>query len=161
MNSMMKGDFYPCRGKIDEECLTIVGNSNILIEEGRTKIKFKNPKRKTLYKIKVDGCAIKEGKKCDYLLIYPQGKSFDEHFLELKGKTARLSRLMEQLENSIKILGCNGFRKRFAYAIFSNRAPRVTTQIQGFKRRFKEELRAHLLFKESKFEQDLEHPGET
>jgi len=156
----MPDNFYPCKGNIKVDCLIERDGSNIVVQEGRTRINFKNPVRKTLYKIRVDGCVIvNEGiKRCDYLLIYPRNGSFDEHFLELKGRSAGLSRLMEQLENSIKSLGCEEFKMRFAYAVFSNRAPSVTTAIQKFKHKFRKELQAYLLIKESKFEQNLENP---
>jgi hypothetical protein len=44
---------------------------NIVCEENRTKITFRNANRKIVEKIRIDGCVITDNniKKCDYLLL--------------------------------------------------------------------------------------------
>lgn len=54
----------------------------IVFEENTRKMTFRNPNRRTVTEVRVDGCEITDGLKCDFLLIEPEQT---EHFVELKG----------------------------------------------------------------------------
>jgi len=82
-------------------CIIHTKDSQIKFEENRRKILFLNPSSLSYKKVTVDGCAIKVGFKCDYLLT-----SFDEHeerYVELK--RTDIMHAIDQLEESIKKIG--------------------------------------------------------
>ncbi len=66
-------------------CKTICNDSKIIFQDGAIKSKmcFSNPNRNTVQKIQVDNCLIKDGKRCDFLLIENMNV---EYFIEIKGK---------------------------------------------------------------------------
>jgi hypothetical protein len=56
------------RNKV-EACVTPTTDSQIKFEELRKKIIFLNPERHSYKRVKVDGCVLKDGLKCDDLLL--------------------------------------------------------------------------------------------
>jgi hypothetical protein len=64
---------------------------NIVCEENRAKITFRNANRKTVEKIRIDGCVINDNnlKKCDYLLLCAEIKK--AVFVELKGNKVMIA----------------------------------------------------------------------
>ncbi|MCB9233487.1 MAG: hypothetical protein H6581_17655 [Bacteroidia bacterium] len=92
----------------------------------------------------VDGCAINQGPKCDYLLIQSSGF---EHFVELKG--VDIPHAFKQIEATILKLSSNpkGIEKH-AY-IISTSCPLTTSQIQIQKSKFKKNFNSSLLVKNS------------
>ncbi len=74
----------------------------VVRDKGNTQeYRLVNDSGKFCCKVRVDGCLIKEGKKCDYLIVNCSDKL--AIFVELKGK--KLSEACEQIECSLKILG--------------------------------------------------------
>jgi hypothetical protein len=60
----------------------------------------KNPNKKELKGLRVDDCLIKEGQKCDYLLINVNNKTL--YFIELKGSD--LIKAVDQIDRTLDIL---------------------------------------------------------
>jgi len=90
--------------------------------------------------VKVDGCAIIIGERCDFLVRNDVGREF---FVELKGKD--ILKACKQLEISINQLSTQKPRK--AFVISSRVPPAVNTKIQKEKRRFLKYLQTQLLVK--------------
>lgn len=127
------------RNKI-EACVLEVNDSQIKFEENKRKIIFLNPERHTYKKVDVDGCTIKEGKRCDKLLL--SADECEERYVELKGTD--VMHAIEQLEATIKQLGENE-DNRHSYVICTNVAPAIESRIQLkmklFKSRYNSELK--------------------
>lgn len=69
----------------------------ILVEENGRKFIGQNNYRKLFVKFRIDGCLIRDGKKCDYLLINICEKK--AYFIELKGQDLVVA--IEQIGTSI------------------------------------------------------------
>lgn len=117
---------------------------NIVCEEKRTKITFRNPARKTVAKIRIDGCVIADNavKKCDYLLLCAGIKK--AVFVELKGNKATMAieQLSATLDNAIIKEPLKQYDKR-AYAVVTKYpTPSAGTTIQnalsGFNKKHKQ-----------------------
>ena len=86
---------------VDKACICSTKDSQIKFEENKRKIIFLNPSNHRYKKVKVDGCAIKTGQKCDDLLISQD--EHEEHFVELKG--VDIMHTIDQLEQTILKIG--------------------------------------------------------
>ena len=86
---------------VDKACICSTKDSQIKFEENKRKIIFLNPSNHRYKKVKVDGCAIKTGQKCDDLLISQD--EHEEHFVELKG--VDIMHAIDQLEQTILKIG--------------------------------------------------------
>ena len=69
--------------KIDLKCIKCTRNKIIKFEENKSKVTFHNLSQKEYECIRVDGCAITDGIRCDYLLRRSEEEL--EYFIELKG----------------------------------------------------------------------------
>jgi hypothetical protein len=71
----------------------------IVIKDAGNKQEYRviNKKRQEICKIKVDGCLIKNGERCDYLILSCEDKS--AFFVELKGHD--LQKALQQINSSI------------------------------------------------------------
>lgn len=127
------------RNKV-EACVLEVNDSQIKFEENKRKIIFLNPKRYSYKRVDVDGCTIKDGKRCDKLLL--SSDECEERNVELKGTD--VMHAIEQLEATIKQLGENE-DNRHSYVICTNVAPAIESRIQIkmklFKSRYNSELK--------------------
>jgi len=57
-----------------QDCETVSTDPNIVVSDpgsrnNRSKFRLHNPKRASIRVVQVDGCVIKEGIRCDYLLL--------------------------------------------------------------------------------------------
>lgn len=112
------------RNKV-EACVLEVDDSQIKFEENKRKIIFFNPERHAYKKVDVDGCIIKEGVRCDKLLL--SADECEERYVELKGTD--VTHAIEQLEATINRLGEHN-ENRHAYVICTNVAPAIESRIQ-------------------------------
>ncbi len=126
--------------KFKDKCIEKLVGKAIVCEEKKRKIIFYNPNRWEFLKIKVDDCQIKEGIRCDCLVIYKDV----ENFIELKGSDIRHA--VKQIEQSIKILGSKNCNTRKSF-IVSSRNPLSSTEIQGYQIRFKRKYKSDLIIK--------------
>ena len=62
-------------------CITETNQSVIKFEEKKSVVKFNNPQRLVYKCVSVDGCALKEGVKCDNMLCSADER--EEHYIEL------------------------------------------------------------------------------
>lgn len=131
--------------EIKEECQETLSSSRIVCEEKRSKITFLNPSNISVSKVIVDDCQIIDGKRCDYLIRYPE----NEHYIELKGSDVRHA--FRQLERTITMLGAAGFGKRVSYVI-SSRSPLSSAEIQVFRVKFRKKFQSGLIVKNANFE---------
>ena len=63
---------------MNENCSIIISQQILVFQEGKSKLTIRNIDRFECERVKVDGCMITVGIRCDYLLI---GKNV-EHFIE-------------------------------------------------------------------------------
>lgn len=110
----------------------------------RSKFCLENPKQKEIRVITVDDCVIKEGIRCDYLIILPDAK---EIYVELKGKDVKHA--VQQIEASIKQLTSNSSAEKLCF-IVSTRCPIISPQIQVIKKTFFKKYQAKLFIKNGK-----------
>ena len=82
-----------------QACTWEVTDKLLVVKENKCKCVFSNPNQHLLTKIKIDGCQITDGIRCDYLIL---DHCHNEYFVELKGKD--LPHAVEQLEASIQQL---------------------------------------------------------
>lgn len=101
-------------------------NGVIKLEEKKAKIFFLNEKKYLCYEIQVDGGLIKEGTRCDKMLI----SSFDgaTYYIELKG--VDILHGIEQLKATCSCLFWSKDCKRVAIMVGKNRLPKTDTRIQ-------------------------------
>jgi len=139
------------KSKIPAECTKEINNPIIPLEEKGKKMIFHNKNRKVIKKIQVDNCAIKEGKRCDWLVI--DDKNY-EHFVELKGSD--VVHACEQLSISItKLSSAPTQAAKHSFIIESRVIPAITTTIQNLQRRFKDKFKCKLVIKNRQHEFEL------
>lgn len=128
---------------VESACISLTKDSQIKFEENKRKIIFQNPSRRSYKKVKVDGCTIKTGLKCDDLLVSQD--EYEERYVELKG--IDVMHAIDQLEQTILKIG-EFDNNRHSYVIFTNVAPAYTTSIQKKQRYFRQKYKSELLIKE-------------
>lgn len=133
-----------------DECVTSTADSSIKFEEKKKVMVFRNPERKGCLKVKVDGCQITEGPKCDHLLVEEQ--TANEYFVELKG--VNVGHALEQLDVTMSKLSDKGNQaKRVkAFVVCTNVAPQASTVIQKYQKKFRALHHADLLIRERRGE---------
>ena len=120
--------------EIPDICVEKTSDSLIVFRENKARISFANPHRKAYNKITVDGCVIREGNKCDFLLA--SCEYGDQYFVELKGEN--LDYAILQLESTFEKLLDNGEGvMRKAFVVSSNSGMRINTHRQQLEKRFK------------------------
>jgi DNA-binding Lrp family transcriptional regulator len=80
-------------------CATVSTNKLVTAEENKRKLILRNPNEKTVAKVKVDGCLLLTGKRCDYLFEIDQPIS-KVIYLELKGRN--IEDAYEQLVSTVE-----------------------------------------------------------
>lgn len=128
--------------RFKQACLREVTDKLLVVKERKCKCIFSNPNQHLLTKIKVDGCQITEGIKCDYLIL---DHCNNEYFVELKGKD--LAHAVEQLEATIQQLSDKSKTIKRQAIIVSSRNPSNDTSIQRAKAEFKKKYKTELLSK--------------
>lgn len=135
---------------ISEEHKQRVTNKIIVFTENKKTIRFKNPDQDEYIKVHIDGEAIKEGERCDYLLT--SGNEKEEYFIELKGEN--IVKATSQLKTTIQNVG-EFTENRNSYIICTNVAPALTTKIQYLKKEFCKQLNSKLEVKSRQLEVSL------
>lgn len=138
---MSKVVLYNFKNKSGEICFKEVKDKEIIFKENGRKFTGYNPELKEIIKVKIDGCMIKDGIKCDGLIV-----ELDKHygyFIELKG--SNLNHAIKQLKATIEYVDnvSNGyiskkFVKKFAFAVLSKYSlPSASAQRQNIELTFK------------------------
>lgn len=125
-----------------DKCRETSRQKKFVFQERKSKLTLDNTDEVESTKIKVDGCAITKGPRCDYL---HQAKGI-EMYIELKGQNIRQA--VRQLYATIDELGATAPRGIKCYVICTS-SPHATTEIQQFKRDFKKKKNADLVVKSS------------
>lgn len=128
-------------------CEIVVRHPRICVHEKRSGVTFINGGRNAVRKITVDGCAITDGIRCDFLLIDHFGK---EHFVELKG--CDIKHALKQLAESIRKLSVNAKTQPKSSYISSTRCPLFSPEIQKHSALFKMHFNSSLLVRNGFFE---------
>ena len=128
------------------ECEQINKNPKIVLSDlgsknKQSKFRLENQKKAKVKVVRVDDCAIKQGLRCDYLLILPNNL---EIYVELKGKN--VEHAVKQLESSIKQLTGSLSAEKLCF-VASTRCPITSPQIQKLKKSFKRNFNAKLTIK--------------
>lgn len=123
-------------------CEVQTENPILVFHEARSKMVFRNPHRKNLRQIQVDGCLNIKGAKCDFLVI---SESSVEHFVELKGSDVKYA--ATQIEETIQIASASPKNSPKHSFIVSTRCPLLTPEIQNMKSRFKKNFNSSLTIK--------------
>jgi hypothetical protein len=130
-----------------QDCETVSSDPNIVISDpgsrnNRSKFRLHNPKRAAIRVVQVDDCVIKEGIRCDYLLVLP---SEQEIYIELKGSDVKHA--VEQISRSIDLLTCDCHSIVKLCFIASTRCPINSTEIQNLKKKFRQKYNAKITIK--------------
>ena len=131
------------------ECEKTRSDSRIVLREMRSVICFLNPSRKEIREVRIDGCVIRDGLRCDYLLIVDS----TEHYVELKGSD--VDHAVKQIETTIRRISADATRLAKHSYIVSSRCPALSPQIQVWKSRFKKEFNSSFQIKNRYMEQKL------
>lgn len=127
------------------KCTTATNDQKIVVEENRSKMLIKNPQRRSVHKIQVDGCLILEDQeKCDWLVATTEAPLV-AIYIELKG--CDINKAVSQLKNTIKITksSFNNHEKK-CYAV-TTRIPKHGTDIRKMMIDFFKETKATLSVK--------------
>ncbi|WRH65169.1 MAG: hypothetical protein RSE13_14630 [Planktothrix sp. GU0601_MAG3] len=121
-----------------------MSDKRITRKENQSQIIIENPNQFKVCVVQVDGCTIKEGLRCDYLVIPDQQdiKKIIEIYIELKG--SEILHAIKQLEATIQELSDHPAKQEKVCIIISTRCPLTTTEIQKFKLKFKKTYNAKL-----------------
>lgn len=93
-----------CKVDFEENCKAFSDSRPLVpIRENKRTYLARNPDRKTICHYKIDGCLIKDGIRCDDLLLVPGDQK--SLFIELKGKD--LLHAVDQIDRSISLLGAS------------------------------------------------------
>lgn len=108
-------------------CEKVLTKSKIPLKEKKRKSQmvFVNDSLKKIRKIKIDGCRITEGLRCDYLIIDDTGF---EHYVELKG--SKIEYAIKQITKTIDTVSSVPKNEKKEAFIVSSRCPLASTEIQ-------------------------------
>tara|TARA_R110002020_G_scaffold240218_4_gene452910 strand:+ start:1360 stop:1770 length:411 start_codon:yes stop_codon:yes gene_type:complete len=112
----------------------------------KCEMRFLNPNEREVSKIRVDGCKITEGKKCDFMLL----TDTEENYIEIKGKGVLYA--CEQIEETIKKLSSNTNHHPKNSFVVSTGTPKVSGKIQILKKKFKKSYSSSLKIQTRKCE---------
>ena len=122
--------------EIPSVCVARTTDSNIVFRENKARICILNSNRKPYDRITVDGCVIREGNKCDFLLA--SCEFGDQYFVELKGEN--LEHAIIQLESTFtRLLDSREGVMRKAFVVSSNSGMRISPYRQQLEKRFKKQ----------------------
>lgn len=132
------------------ECESATAKVCVALQERQSRICFRNPRRQKLRLVRIDGCAITEGPRCDWLLV---DRSSIEHYVELKGSDVAYA--LMQIQNTIQQVSEDPRSCRKKAFVISLRCPLTSTEIQRRQIEFKADYNAVLLVKRTNYEVNL------
>jgi len=124
------------------ECETLVEDPIIVLKEKNRQLRINNPKRQRIRRVRIDGCVITDGIRCDYLII---GQNNTEYFVELKGSD--IEHAVKQIETTIKSIGAKVKGIQRYSIVVSSRCPLFTPRIQQIRVYFKKKLNSDFIIK--------------
>lgn len=127
-------------------CEETISHPLISLHQGKSQITFLNPERLSIRKVEVDGCAITEGLRCDYLLIEPTTNH--EHYIELKGSD--VPHALKQIIQTILQLSAEAKTHPKSSYVASTRCPLLSPEIQRHMLKFQRLYNSKLHIKNGK-----------
>lgn len=106
------------------QCTVLTKSKIVKFEERRSILNVRNSNGRELHRVQIDGCAIVDGRRCDWLLV--DGVTGTEIFIELKG--ADVGEGIKQLCSSVQVLSEKP-RRKYGY-IICTRSPISSPAIQ-------------------------------
>lgn len=120
-------------------CATVSRNKLIPATEHKRKFTLHNPCEKTVAKVKVDGCLLLTGKRCDYLFEIDQPIS-KVIYLELKGRN--IEDAYEQLVSTVEqFRGVHASVSKKTCCVVAATVPKTTSASQQQDIKLKKRLR--------------------
>jgi hypothetical protein len=131
---------------INAKCVSTVNRKREVFRENKSKLTLINTDESEAQRIIVDGCAITEGKKCDFMYIIND----KEIYIELKGSD--ITKAFVQLEATInKLSTCAKSKKKISFVICT-KCPLAASDIMSYRKKFRANFNCDLLVKGSPFE---------
>ena len=127
------------------ECCNTNNNKLVIFQEARSKLIVENIDEVQATKVKVDGCEITRGIRCDYLYLI---KGI-EIFIELKGQD--IQHAIEQLETTINKLSANSKNHKKKSFVICTRSPLNSASIQNIQVKFRKKYNSELIVKSSPY----------
>ncbi len=128
-----------------KDCRTTSSNTVFVFQEEKSILRLTNKDRVSSTKIKVDGCEITEGIRCDYLHL---AKDL-EIYIELKGQD--LPHAIKQIEQTIALLSSDARKHKKISYIICTRSPMSSTEIQNYDKKFRKKYSSRLIIKSSPY----------
>jgi hypothetical protein len=136
-----------------DDCTEKNQNKIVPINESGRKFTINNPNRRTISKIKVDGCLIDdEGERCDYLFEVDEPITC-AIYVELKGKD--VPKAFSQLIATIGYLKKRHNAAKKECYIVCSRVPKTGTGVQELREKMKKECKATLIVKTDQYEIEI------
>lgn len=129
---------------IKSECIKNKTDKIIVLKEKKSSFIVGNKNQIEIEVVKVDGCVIKTGKRCNYMLRYDS----KEIYIELKGRDVNYA--VEQIKSTIEKISLDKDLYQKESYIVSTKSPRLDTTIQAIKRNFKKMYNSSLKIKSLK-----------
>ena len=126
------------------ECVERHSKKQFVVKENQSKVVFENAKRHKVDEIKVDGCAIVDGPRCDWLINVD--KTQQSVFVELKG--SNVPHAVEQLTHAHDGL-CEIRKPNVTWIISSQRCPLTSTEVQSLTVKLRKHKGVHLILRNS------------
>jgi hypothetical protein len=126
------------------DCTERHSKRRFVVEEHRSKVVFENDERHKIDQIEVDGCAIVDGPRCDWLIN--DDESQQSVFVELKG--SNVPHAVQQLAHAHD--GLREIRKpNVTWIISSQRCPLTSTDVQSLTIKLRKHKGVRLILRNS------------
>ena len=123
------------------ECSSFVRHKKIVLSGKKTtKLCLLNPQERDIEQVEVDGCAITDGLRCDWLVRINDRQPHEEIYVELK--SSQVYHAVDQLEATIKKLSADRVRLAKRCLIVFRGNPMVRTDVQQNKVKFRKNFNA-------------------
>ncbi len=131
------------------ECIEEVNGNRIVFKENKSKLTLLNERKLICRKIKVDGCQIVEGLKCDYALFNNE----IECYIELKGQD--IKHAFKQLIATMEKLSVQPQMAPKISFVICTRSPMAPAEIQNMQFKFKRDYNSKLLVRSGDYEHSI------
>ena len=125
------------------ECRSDESHSQITVSEKGKTFSLLNSRRVKISRVRVDGCALRGQRACDWMLVPADGQ--EELYVELKGSDVEYA--AEQIRASIVALSSNRRLLPKRCFVISSRCPLVSSEVQVLAIKFKREFNALLVIR--------------
>lgn len=116
-------------------------------KNSRSQLELVNSQQGEIRIVEIDGCVIKDGKRCDMLVIF----DWEDKELYVAFKGNKVGQAVEQLEETIKFIRNRRNARVKECIICPSRNPKTSTEIQKYKQKFKTSYQAKLIIKSGSY----------